>query len=118
MYTIAYFINKLSAVPASNWCQDQLVFNAFGVQQNCVMGLCASDDRTRGTNDESVALDRIIRAHTGIAAWEVNDGLEGSKRYGGTPKDRIINVLREAHAAATNRGELVLAGEFLSPVSI
>lgn len=112
-YTISFFIAKLSSIPEEKWCQDTLVNNSFGYSSNCVMGQCGSRSRTEGTNEESRALERIVVEVTGTSAWRANDGLDGTKKYGNTPKRRIMEILRQAYENAMKVGNYALAGNVI-----
>lgn len=97
-YTIDYFINKFSNIPAKNWCTGTFKIDS---DKFCALGHCGSYWK-RGLSgikiqietEESKALGEIFltKSTSLIAAANVNDGLD-SRFQQKTPKARILAAL-------------------------
>lgn len=99
-FTVDYFIKKFEAIPDELWS----VGNYESGGKCCALGHCGERLGTRV--HESVALARMFDP----LAWPVshiNDGLFGTivTRYGNTPKERILNALREIKSKEEGRDE-------------
>lgn len=91
-YTVDYFIRKFKAIPKNRWCVNRY---KIGVRRCAIGHTCkfATDGDPIFTR-ESDELNRIFR---GMNVAAVNDGDEGcdyKKRFGKTPRARILEALR------------------------
>ena len=87
-YTLDYFIKKFEAIPENHWFVGSLTNGS----QYCALGHCGGY-----YTEEAKALDSIVRrANPGVySISDINDlsGMYG--RYGKTPKERVVNFLKE-----------------------
>lgn len=98
-YSIKYFLAKFEAIPEEKWCCEAL-FESYGGSntKKCALGHCnvSSYDEI---SDEARALADIFPPDYSSEDWwcgvaYVNDGL-GIDRHLGTPRQRILNALRQ-----------------------
>lgn len=97
-YTVDYFIKKLSAIPDDKWRDD----GHLGLleEKKCAIGHCGGRSSVGYGSVEALALNRMIRSHLDLHAYEVNDASEdcggtysGAEKLGKTPKARILAAL-------------------------
>lgn len=93
-YTKEYFIAKFEAL--DNWCELSLKDD---VGNHCVLGHCGHK-HIYETTEESKALIEILKplnkmGYSGVNhIYFINDGIYGGKKYGKSPKERILNALK------------------------
>lgn len=92
-YTVDYFIEKFEAIPDEKWCTG--VFEDM-TGACCALGHCGY--RGYNVTDESRSLSRLFGRYHQVGC--INDGDELGdgeivEKYGYTPKERILNALRE-----------------------
>lgn len=88
-YDVDYFINKFEAIPDEKWTTNKYERNG----QYCAYGHCGM----RGgfaVDPEPFALKMLFKSND-FAVIEVNDGLGHMTKFGNSPKNRIMNVLKE-----------------------
>jgi hypothetical protein len=93
-YDIDYFINKFEAIPEDRWTTGNYE-NAQG--QFCALGFCGENEDNK--TEESIALCEF----TGFADYSIvniNDEDNGTQslKLGKTPKERILNFLKQKKA--------------------
>ncbi len=87
MYTVDYFLQKLGAVPESNWCVGYFVYGS----NHCALGHCG--ETSYGVTQESLALFGLfVDNHMDVVG--VNDG-QIKEYYQSTPKQRVLAALRD-----------------------
>lgn len=87
-YTREYFINKFEAIPDELWC-----VGAFtdGAGRHCAYGHCGAKRYSEHTI-EGISLRFLLSANVA----RINDNLHGQYSHlGSTPKERILNALKE-----------------------
>ena len=92
MYSIDYFIDKLSKIPEEQWCTGAFQRSKH---MRCALGHCGE------TNDRSTPEGEALRVLFGkcvTSIVSVNDGelfsAEALALAAPTPKERILNALR------------------------
>lgn len=87
-YTKEYFIEKFEAIDAEFWDIGNYV-NPANKDCKCALGHCGQT--FLDTTPESVALGKLLDFNVA----NINDGInDASKKYGLTPKERILNALK------------------------
>ncbi len=87
IYDKEYFIKKFEAIPEEKWTTKS--FYTYG-GRCCALGHCGKRMGLVDT-DESYALGEI----TSCSTVAINDGLGDYIKYGNTPKERILNFLKQ-----------------------
>ncbi len=97
-YTVNYFINKFSKIPANRWTTKRFKTKTG---KCCALGHCGDTDLSDG-NKESNALFRLISKNLTMSVYTVNDERIYVSRspfgyvstyLGDTPKSRILAAL-------------------------
>lgn len=106
-YTVDYFIQKFEPIPDDKWTRGAIQDSITGAC--CVLGHCGVKNVKDGSElperdkdygwlmtDEAYALADLIFKGSVDNLWMLNDGnREWAKEYGETPKERILNKLKE-----------------------
>lgn len=87
-YTVDYFIEKFEKIPDEKWLIGEF---GDGAGSHCALGHCGMGKDWAYTN-ESRALVGVFHSCP-YDVEDVNDGIP--VEYGHTPKERILNALRE-----------------------
>lgn len=86
-YNVDYFIAKFEAIPEDKWC----TFSFIDYKGNCcALGHCGNRNYNEDT-PEAKELRRIMRQPVSA----INDGHAAYQNLGSTPKQRIINALKQ-----------------------
>lgn len=95
IYTIEYFINKLSVIPENNWYVGDYE-NPFDSSQKCAAGWCGGNKN----NQESVEATKFYHVFSklgnGLTIADVNDGKTPLYQQH-TPKQRIMSALYDIY---------------------
>lgn len=98
-YTVDYFIDKFSNIPEENFITGSLQMD----NKCCALGYCGMKNYDKIPR-EAIALIDIITPKAaqqenkvGISYFvtDVNDGIGSKRELGSTPKERILNKLKE-----------------------
>lgn len=95
-YTKKYFIEKFSAIPSEE-------IGDGGLDKCCALWHCGvrlDDDDDYIQTEESKALGEILKPLRGNKTGQqiiyyINDGIKEGKKFGKTPKERILNALSQ-----------------------
>lgn len=94
MYSIEYFIDKFTKIPENGWTTSA---NFESLEKRDIYGWC--DSMPNHITAEAKALVDIMAfdhkndPFAAIIPIMVNDGEEWAKKFGKTPKQRVLNYL-------------------------
>jgi len=97
IFNIDYFIDKFNSIPDKDWCMSMLRQG----DQRCALGHCGLKTIEVAWSDEVRALVDMANINdwpdwcAPIVLADINDGTVEYLKYGKTPKDRIVNYLKE-----------------------
>lgn len=93
IYTVDYFIEKFSNIPEELWNSDGQYVSDSNPDCKCALGHCGFVSRH---TDESDSLVRLFRSNDfGVVFVNDGNGEEIKTKYGNSPKERILNALKE-----------------------
>lgn len=92
VYDVQYFIDKFEGIPEELWNEDGNYINSKNRKCKCAMGHLGIWHSSK-LNDEAIALSSLIGSF-GLVT-DINDGYPSYRKYGSTPKERILNALKE-----------------------
>jgi len=110
-FTREYFIEKFEAIPDNLWTIVYLT-SELNSKCHCALGHCGvklNDDDENEYTDEAWALSNILSSYHEMAfgfsadpsvlthnnVWRINDDNLNRHLTGKTPKERILNALRD-----------------------
>jgi hypothetical protein len=91
-YDVDYFIKKFEAIPENKWTTGAYMNNKG---QSCALGHCGIH-RSVPISQEPIELSNLFIRKLGISVLAVNDFK--LIKWGSTPKERILNALKEIKA--------------------
>ena len=95
-YTIDYFINKFTKIPANKWITND--YSNKAETKFCALGHCGEREATLTRKAiftrETLALKKIFRDTRFTSITDVNDGNGGYWGLGKTPRTRILKALK------------------------
>jgi hypothetical protein len=91
IYDKEYFIKKFEAIPENRWIAGSFS-DKLDNSKHCALGHCGESANT--VTDDGIYLAMLFRCGK-HEVTQINDGIGFFKEYGSTPKERILNALRQ-----------------------